>query len=220
VTNINGLGWYEVFAKYNKDWLPVLLALWVALVVCTALVLIRPTNRTNALVKGCLAVVFGWDAIVFFFMYMRSSAVPGGVPMLVVAILFAVETGRNKIAISLPRSGWHRYLTLSLVLWSLGVYTLAGWLSGHPYPAGPILTAPCPTTILAIVLLSPSMRTLKADRALFTLAFVLLLWWSFFSGLGAPRKFGFYLDYTLFAAGLYGLVMLITTWARKSSGTP
>ncbi len=216
MANIDGLGWYEVFAKYNQDWLPVLLVLWAALVICTSVLFIRATDKTNALPKACLAVIFAWISIVFFFRYMRSSAVPGGIPMLAISILFAVDIWRNKIRISLPQAGWKKYVTLSLVIWALGVYTVAGWLSGHPYPAGPMLTAPCPITIFAITLLSTSMKTLRTDRIPFTLIFVFLLWWSFFSGLGAPFSFGFYLDFTLFATGLYGLTMLVTHWSHQT----
>ena len=53
------------------------------------------------------------------------------------------------------------------------------------------------------------MATLKTTRLLFTLLFALLLWWAFFAGTFAPAMYGFYLDLTLLAAGVYGLVMIL-----------
>ena len=60
------------------------------------------------------------------------------------------------------------------------------------------------------------MATLKTDRMFFTLLFALLLWWAFFAGLGAPVIYGFYVDLTLFAAGVYGLVMLGVHWRNTT----
>ena len=203
---------YGVFEAYNTTWLPVLLLFWLALIICTYLLFAKPSDKTNTLMKACLALIFAWNGTVFFFMYMKNSAVPGGIPMLAVGILFAVDVFRNKIKIRFPEAGWKKYVTLSLIIWALGFYTLAGWLIGHPYPGGPLPLAPCPMTIFVIALLSTSMATLKTDRIPFTLLFIPLLWWACFAGLGAPFIYGFYVDLTLLGAGLYGLLMLIKNW--------
>ncbi|HNS82271.1 MAG: hypothetical protein A4E36_01558 [Methanoregulaceae archaeon PtaB.Bin009] len=201
---------FTQFAAYNTDWLPVNVILWLLLLITTALVFMRSADmRSQALIKGALALVFLWNGIVFFFFYMTLSAVPGGIPMVVIGLLFATDIFRKRITISLPASGWVRYATLAWAIWALGLYTIAGWLTGHPYPGGPLPAAPCPTTILAIALLSTSMATLKTTRLLFTLLFALLLWWAFFAGTFAPAMYGFYLDLTLLAAGVYGLVMIL-----------
>lgn len=203
---------YGCFEAYNTTWLPVLLLLWLALIICTYLLFAKPGGKTNLLMKACLAFIFAWNGVVFFFMYMKNSAVPGGIPMLAIGILFAVDVFRDKIKISFPETGWKKYVTLSLIILALGLYTLAGWLIGHPYPRGPLPVAPCPMTIFVIALLSTSMATLKTDRIPFTLLFILLLWWSFLAGLGAPFRYGFYVDLTLFMVGIYGLIMLVKNW--------
>jgi len=205
------------FAAYNTDWPAVNAVLWVLLVIATVWVLSRPGDeRSQALVRGVLALVFLWNGIVFFFFYMTQSAAMGGIPMIAVGVLFAGDLARRKIRIALQPSGWHRFATLGWAAWALGLYTIAGWLAGHPYPGGPLPAAPCPTTILAIALLSTSMPTLKASRLLFTLLFALLLWWAFFAGIFAPALYGFLLDLTLLAAGVYGLVMIASN--RRSVG--
>jgi hypothetical protein len=208
------------FAAYNTDWLIVNILLWLLLVIATATVLAQPGDeRSNMCVKAVLALVFLWNGIVFFFSYMAESAIAGGIPVAVAGVLFAADIVRKKIRIALPASGWLRYATLTWAAWALGPYTIAGWLTGHPYPGGPLPTAPCPATILSIALLSTSMATLKTDRVLFTLLFAMLLWWGFFAGLGAPAMYGFYLDLTLFAAAVYGLVLLTINWRNAGSAT-
>jgi hypothetical protein len=204
---------YTQFSAYNSDWLIANILLWLLLVIATVAVLIRPGNeRGNTAIKGILALIFLWNGIVFFFSYMTQSALAGGIPIAIAGVLFAADVIRKKIHIVLPESGWLRYATLAWAVWALGLYTLVGWLTGHPYPGGPLPVAPCPTTILAIALLSTSLSTLKTDRALFTLLFALLLWWAFFAGFFAPVFYGFYLDLTLLAAGIFGLWMLATHW--------
>jgi hypothetical protein len=205
-------GFYQIFASYNTTYLPVLGIFWVLLLISTVLVLVRPNLRTNTLIKVLLAAGFLWSGVVFFPFYMTMIAVPGAITSLGVGILFAIDALRNRIAICLPKQGWLRYVTIILVVWALGLYTLTGYTLGHPYPQGPLPVAPCPMTILSIALISTSMDTLQKDRWPFTLLFVLLIWWGFFSGLGAPFLYGFYTDLTLFLTGLYGLFMLARHW--------
>ncbi len=209
--------WYGTFELYNSHWLPVIIISWVVLVISTCLVYAKPSDRTNALMKACLAFIFAWNGFVFFLMYMTSSAGPGGIPMIAISILFTVDIFRNKIEFRVPDAKWQKYLTAFLVVWALGLYTIAGWLTGHPYPQGPLLVAPCPTTILAIAVLCTVKVTSKTDNYLLTLHIVLLLWWAFFSGIGAPILFGFYVDLTLLATGIYGLAMLIRNWRTTST---
>jgi len=206
--------WYGYFEAYNTTWLPVLILFWLALIICTYLLFTKPSDRINTLMKVCLALIFIWNGIVFFFMYMKSSAIPGGIPMLITGILFAIDVFRNKITIVFPEAGWQKYVTLSLIIWALGVYTITGWLTGHPYPGSPLPVAPCPLTIFTIALLSGTLLTQepKVDRLILTLLFIPLLWWAFFAGLGAPFKFGFYVDLTLFGVGIYGLIILVKNW--------
>lgn len=203
---------YQAFASYNSTWLPVLGIIWVLLLISTVLVFVRPNRQTNSLIKALIAVSFLWSGVVFFPLYMTVVALPGAVTSLAIGILFAIDAFRNRIAIHLPEGGWLRYVTIILVVWALGVYTLTGYAIGHPYPQGPLPVAPCPLTILSIALISTYMDTLQKDRWPFTLLFVLLIWWGFFSGLGASFLYGFYTDLTLFLAGLYGLFMLARHW--------
>jgi hypothetical protein len=203
---------YKSFSSYNTTWIPLLSIFWILLVFSTILVLVRPNRHTNTFVKIILAGCFLWNGIVFFPFYMTTVALPGAVFSIGAGIFFALDIFRDKIAVCLPKPGWLRYVTLILVVWALGVYSLAGILSGHPYPQGPLAVAPCPVTILTLALVSTSMDTLQKDRWPFTLLFMLLLFWGIFAGLGAPFLYGFYVDLTLLIAGVYGLFMLVCHW--------
>lgn len=210
---------FTQFAAYNTDWPAANVIFWLLLMIVVAAVFIRPSHeRSETLARGVLALVFLWNGIIFFFFYMTQSAVPGGIPMIVAGMLLAVDLIRKKIQFSPPASGWLRYVTFAWAAWALGLYTIAGWLAGHPYPGGPLPAAPCPATILTIALLSTSMATLKTDRLFFTVLFALLLWWAFFAGIFAPALYGFYLDFTLLAAGIYGLVMFAVNRRRAGAG--
>lgn len=207
---------YTQFAAYNTDWTVVNLLLWALLAAAAVAVLARPGNeRSHTLIRGVLALAFLWNGTVFFFGYMTQSALAGGIPFIIAGVILAADIFRKRIRIALPPTGWQRYATLALVAWALGAYTVAGWFTGHSYPGGPLPTAPCPTTILAIALLSTSMATLKTDRLLFTLLFAMLIWWAFFAGIFAPALYGFYIDLTLLAAGVYGLVILRKHWKNQ-----
>jgi len=206
---------YTQFAAYNTDWFIVQVFLWLLLVISTVAVLLKTDNeRASMLIKAVLALVFLWNALVFFFFYMSESAIAGGIPFAVAGVLLAADTTGKKIRIALPASGWLKYTTIAWAAWALGLYTLAGWLTGHPYPGGPLPVAPCPATILAIALLSTSMATIKTSRSYFTLLFAMLLWWAFFAGIFAPVLYGFWVDFTLLAAGIYGLLMIAMHWKK------
>lgn len=207
---------FGIFTTFNTTWLPILLVLWIALILCTILVFWKSNDATNILMKVCLAVIFAWNGIVFFFLHMKQSAIPGGIPMIAIAIFFSLDVFRNTITFSLPEKGWYRSIILCIIFWALGLYTVAGWSIGHPYPGGPLPVAPCPMTMFAIALLSTSMETLKTDRKMFTLLHLFLFWWSLYAGLGAPILFGFYLDFTLLFVGIYGVVMLVRHWKIAS----
>lgn len=207
--------WYATFGSYNSTWFSVLIVLWVLLIISTLFIFVKPGKQSQRLLKTSLALIFAWNAIVFFFSYMKSSAIQGGVPMLLLSILLIVDIARRRFTFKLPEKNWRKYVTIFLIFWSTILYSILGWLSGHPYPNGPFLMAPCPTVIFTIALFSTCVSSRKADKILFTFMFILLLWWSMYSGLGAPLRNKFYLDFSLFAAGIYGIIMLIRYWRLK-----
>ncbi len=217
----NSSYFYTQFGAYNTDWLVINIVLWLLLVTASLLVLTRPANEwSQVFTKSVLAIVFLWNGTVFFFIYMAESAFAGGIPFIIAGTLFAVDIFRKKIYICIPSAGWLRYTVIIMVIWGLGMYTTAGWISGHPYPGGPLPSAPCPATITAIALLLSSAGTPEKDRKdhiLYILLFAMLLWWSLYAGIGASVIYGFYVDLTLLAAGLLGLAVLVRNRKNRRS---
>ena len=83
---------YISFAAYNTDWFIVNVVLWLMLMIATAVVLAKPGNKhANMLIKGALALVFLWNSVVFFGLYMTISAIAGGIPFFIAGILLAAD---------------------------------------------------------------------------------------------------------------------------------
>ena len=207
--------WLNTFKEYNTDYLPVLILKWLVLIIVLVLYFVKQNKSTGIFLKLSLAFAFFWNGVVFFFSYMKSSLFIGGIPMLLVSTLFVIDIFRHKLEFKLSDVKWKRNLTLFMFIYATVLYTFAGWLLGYRYPGGPILLAPCPLTIFTIVLMS-QVESIKNNRLFYLLHFVGLLWWSFASGITAPLAFGFYLDFTLLATGIFGLIVLIKKMIQKN----
>jgi hypothetical protein len=91
-----------------------------------------------------------------------------------VAILFAVDLFRRKMDFHLPEVAWQKRLTLGLTA-LVFCYPLISIALGRPLQETIVPgTLPCPTTALALVLLSTSLP--RVDRVLYAL----LLFWAIF----------------------------------------
>jgi hypothetical protein len=128
----------------------------------------------------------------------------------IVAILFAVDMLRQKMNFHLPSDGWQRYLTLLLLLIVL-CYPIFSIAFGHPFPKMIIPgTFPCPTTALALVLLTTALP--RVDRIIY----IILLFWAIpFPPLIQIPKYGVYEDIIMLVIGIYSLVMLVKNWKEK-----
>jgi len=175
-------------------------------VVLTCLVFVKPSTRTNTLMKAFLSFVFAWNLIYFLIFARNPIATFLGAPLFtIVAILFAVDIFTKKIEFRLPDVTWQKYLT---ILWLLLVfsYPAIGFALGHSYPKICTPMMPCPVTVFAIALVTAAIP--KVDKKLF----VFLLPWAL---MGLPKCLGAldcYEDCILFGAGVYGLTMLIRSW--------
>lgn len=158
------------------------------------------------LMKLFLPFAFAWTGIVFFLIFARSTiSVAASALFIVVAILFALDIFKKKIEFGLFVTRWPRCLT---VFWIFLVflYPVIGMALGHYYPETCMPMAPCPLTVLAIALVAAAIP--HVDRKVY----VFLLPWAILS---LPKCLGAldcYEDCILFAAGVYGLVLLVKNW--------
>lgn len=187
-------------------------------VVAVALVLflfVKPGKASNILMKLYLVFSFGWIGIVFFTILGRG--VTGdygnyffGSLFTVVAILFAVDLLRHRMQFFLPEANWQRWLTIILTV-IVFCYPLFSLAFGHHFPR--IImpgTLPCPTTALALVLLTTALP--GVDKIIY----VILLFWAIpFPPFIQIPKYGVYEDGIMLGVGIYGLIMLVTNWRTR-----
>ena len=185
-----------------------------AAVLLVLLVFLKPGRRATTLVKLYMALSFGWIGIIFFLALgkgLKGNYFFGSL-FVIVAILFAVDMFRQKMNFHLPRDGWQRYLTLLLVLIVL-CYPIFSIAFGHPFPRIIIPgTFPCPTTALALVLLTTALP--RVDKII---CIILLFWAIPFPPLIQIPKYGVYEDTIMLLIGIYGFVMLVKNWKEKSA---
>ena len=138
-----------------------------------------------------------------FFAVINPAAWVFGAFFLANALWFA-WTGviRNKLQFSV-HTGIRAWLGGLLIAFSLVIYPLIGFLSGHRYPAMPTFGLPCPTTIFTLGILM--FAVMPIPRSVFI---VPVLW----SAIGSFAAFqlGVPQDYGLLIAGLIGLIVAIS----------
>ena len=206
--------WWGILEAYGAKVWPAQAIFFVAAVLFVLLVFLKPGRITKTLMKLYLAMSFGWIGIVFFITLGRG--LKGnyffGALFVIAAILFAVDSVRGKMDFHLPRMGWHRYVTLLLLLIVL-CYPLFSMAFGHRFPRVIVPgTFPCPTTALALVLLTISLP--RVDKIIY----IILLFWAIpFPPLIQIPKYGVYEDTIMLVIGIYSLVMLVKNWKEKSA---
>jgi hypothetical protein len=169
--------------------------------------------------KLYLVVSFGWIGIVFFIILGRGLAGDYGNYFFgslftVVAILFAVDLLRQRMRFLLPEANWQRWLTITLTV-IVFCYPLFSLAFGHHFPR--IImpgTFPCPTTALALVLLTTALPTV--DKIIY---FILLFWAIPFPPFIQIPRYGAYEDGIMLAVGIYSLIILLANWRRRELPT-
>jgi hypothetical protein len=197
--------WNQMGA-YNEVTFPVQIVVMIAAAVLLYGLFAKASARANTLMKILLSFAFAWNGIVFFLIFAWSivSAVASAL-FIIIAILFALDIFKKKIEFRLPARKWQRYLTVFLIL-LVFLYPVIGMALGHSYPRTCMPMAPCPLTVFAIALVAAAIP--QVDRKVYAL----LLPWAILS---LPKCLGAldcYEDCILFAAGVYGLVLLIKNW--------
>ena len=198
--------WTQV-GLYNEATLPVQAILIVAAVILVYLVFTKPGAKTDIWMKAFLALAFAWNGVVFFLIFTKNpiSTFFGAPLFIILAILFAVDIFAKKTEFRFPDVKRRK---LSTALWILLVflYPLIGLPFGHTYPRMLTPVMPCPLTVFALAMAAAAAP--KVDRKLY----ILLLPWAL---AGLPKCLGAldcYEDCILFAAGVYGLILLIKDW--------
>ena len=198
--------WNQV-SLYNRDTIWVQLLLLVIAVILIYCMYAQPGKRTDMGLKAFFAFLFAWDGAVFFLIYADNpiSTYFGAPLFFILSILFLIDLYMKTTRFRFTEVRWKRTAS---VIWVLLVlfYPLFGLPLGHTYPGMITPLMPCPLTVLAIGLMTASSP--RTDRKIL----LMLLPWAL---AGLPKCLGAlncYEDCILFAAGVYGLVLLVRDW--------
>jgi hypothetical protein len=199
---------WRVMETYGARILPAQVVFYVAAILIVAWLFLRPGRVQSLFAKLYLALAFAWTGVLFYFTLASDLAgdsygnVVFGFVFLLVSALFLVDLVRGRMLFSLPAATGRRATTLVLLL-LVFCYPLFGLLFGHGL-TGLIMpgTFPCPTTALALLLLTTALP--QVDRIIYGL---LLLCAIPFTPFVQIARYGVYEDTILFASGIYGLAL-------------
>jgi hypothetical protein len=195
---------FDTFARYNLSVWPMQIIL-TGLAIAIVILLFSARQFNHRLISAVLSFFWAWMAIAYhftFFTAINPAAWFFGGFFLAGALWFAwVGVLKNKLQFSL-HGGIRAWLGGLLIVFSLIIYPLLGFLSGHRYPAMPTFGLPCPTTIFTLGILLSSVFPFPRS------AFIVPVLWSAI-GSFAAFQLSVPQDYGLLIAGLIGLVVAI-----------
>ncbi len=195
---------YGVFTAYNNTVWPMQIPLLVFGLLALSL-LINQRRFSSAGISLILTVLWLWQALAYhlaFFSVINPLAYGfAAVFMLGAVVFFWLGVVRKKLKFNVVK-GWRKVAGFSLILFSILIYPLWSYLSGHRYPAFPTFGLPCPTTIFTIGLLAFLVK--PYPRSVFI---VPILWC--FVGSQAAFVFDLSADLGLIVAGALGLILIV-----------
>jgi uncharacterized protein DUF6064 len=195
---------FDTLVRYNLSVWPMQIIL-IGLAIAVIILLFRARYYNSRLIAAVLSFFWAWMAIAYhftFFTAINPAASFFGGFFLVGALWFAwIGVLKNKLQFSL-HGGIRAWLGGLLIVFSLIIYPLIGFLFGHRYPATPTFGLPCPTTIFTLGILL--FGVVPFPRSVFI---VPVLW----SAIGSFAAFQLRVpqDYGLLIAGLIGLMAAI-----------
>jgi len=202
--------WLRILEAYSVHIWPAQIVFYLAAILLTGWLFIKPGRPLDAFMKLYLSVAFAWNGIAWFLILAKDMAGDSygnyvfGSIFILVAAAFAVDLIRQKMQFSPPPVGWQRYATLTLMLLVLS-YPLFGIAFGHRserliFPG----TFPCPTTALGLLLLTTALPRVEK------VTYILLLFCAIpFTPFIQILRYGVYEDVILFTSGVFSLILLV-----------
>ncbi|MCF8244758.1 MAG: DUF6064 family protein [Saprospiraceae bacterium] len=145
----------EIFRQYNQGVFPFQF-LFILLALGAIILAFRPNKNSGKLIAAILALLWFWMGIIYHWGYFSSinkAAYVFGAAFVAQGGLFLAKgVFGNKLSFS------HRptnvvWVGSAMMLYSLVIYPLLGYVLGHGYPASPTFGLPCPTTIFTLGIL-------------------------------------------------------------------
>jgi hypothetical protein len=202
---------FNIFRDYNYAVWPAQMLLWV-LAFIAVLLIHRGRSESSRLISWILALFWAWAAVAYHFKHFASlnrAAWLFGTLFIGQSLLFAYYGGlRGKLRFSL-QDGIRGVTGFILILYSLVLYPLAGYIAGHGFIDSPTFGVPCPTTIYTIGIIFFLQRPFP--RILLPIPVL----WAAIGG-SAAVFLGVLQDYGLIIAGAAAIALFAS--ARKRSG--
>ena len=209
---------WRIMEYYGSQIWPFQIIFYFVAIFLVGWLLLTPRRFQSRITKLFLSIAFAWNGIMFYMILAKGMAGNSrgnyffGVLFILVSVLFAIDLFKQKMQFALPASGWQKYALL-IGIGLTFCYPLFGYLSGHALTSLIMPgTFPCPTTALALLLLTMALP--QVDKIIF----ILLIFFAVpFTPFFQIAKYGVFEDTILFITGIYGLVLLVRFW--KPRGT-
>jgi hypothetical protein len=210
----NTENFFNVFRDYNDAIWPMQIVFYLIALSMIFLVFYKKSWSSRA-ISVMLAIFWVWVGLVYYLMFFRQNtpfiAIPFGILFIVQAALF-LYLGVYKGGLSFGfKSDIYGLLGAFFILFSLVLYPIIGYISGHTYPAAPIIIAPCPTTIFTFGLL------LMLEKNFNKYLLIIPLLWALV-GTGAVVMYGVYADVMLPITGIMSTALILRRYMASGAG--
>jgi hypothetical protein len=211
---------WNIMGDYGTRIWPTQFFFYIVAILLVGWLFIKPGKVQNLFAKLFLSIAFAWNGIMFYIILAKGMAGDShgnyffGSLFILVSLLFVVDLFKQKMQFSLPAVRWRKFVTL-LLMGLVFCYPVFSVLAGHGSTSLIMPgTYPCPTTALALLLLTIALP--KVDKIIF----ILLIFFAVpFTPFFQIAKYGVYEDTILLTIGIYSLVLLVKYWKSESAYT-
>ena len=194
----------EVFRNYNQAVFPIQIGFSLVGFLCIYLIL-KPNGNSNKITSILLSFLWLWMGIVyhviFFTAINKAAYLFGGFFVIQGLIFYILGVSKNKLSFQFKKDKYG-ITGMLLILFSLIIYPILGYLFGHIYPNSPTFGLPCPTTIFTFGILLLNQK--KCPIFVLVIPFI----WSII-GFSAVFQFGIFEDSGLIVASLPTVFLLM-----------
>lgn len=204
----------NVFKKYNTAVWPLQLFMILLAIIATYL-LFNKKSASGRIITGILALLWAWMGVVYHLIYFtginKAAYYFGGLFILQSILFLYISVFRNKITFRF-QPDFYGIIASFFIFYSISIYPLISFLSGHMYPSAPTFGVPCPTTIFTFGIL------LSTDKKTPLFLFIIPFFWAIV-GLLAAISLGMFEDILLFMAGVITLTRIAGKRIHRKEGT-
>lgn len=187
----------DVFKNYNESVFPTQFILYLLSFIAIYFALKHHVN-SGRVVSGLIAFFWLWMGMVYHLLFFteinKAAYIFGGLFILQAILFLAYGVVNREISFGFQLN-INSLTGLLLIVFSLIIYPVLGYVFGHRYPASPTFGLPCPTTIFTFGILLLTDK--KYPVALIIIPFI----WSLI-GFTAVFQFGIWEDAALLFSGL------------------